>query len=293
MHLKVSPYVTFCQESESRVMSLRRKLAIATWSSPREGNIYGKVTLDARPALDYIQQLREETNEHVTLTHFVTKVLALTLKEPIDLNGYISFGRFIRHKTIDLSVVVAIEGGKNLSMVKLHQADKLSVTEIAQKLNARVNEVRSGQDKDMKQTMNTARWVPWFLLRPLLTLVGWLSSGLGLSIPAFGVRAFPFGAGMITNVGVFGVDEAFVPPTPFARVPLYLLVGSHRDAPYVENGEVSIRREITLTATLDHRFVDGAQAAVIASKLRESFAHPSMVDVKPPAALGEDEGNVL
>jgi pyruvate dehydrogenase E2 component (dihydrolipoamide acetyltransferase) len=26
-------------------MSTRRKLAIATWRSPREGNIYGKMTL--------------------------------------------------------------------------------------------------------------------------------------------------------------------------------------------------------------------------------------------------------
>ena len=34
-------------------MSTRRKLAIATWSSPREGNIYGKLTLDATEALAF------------------------------------------------------------------------------------------------------------------------------------------------------------------------------------------------------------------------------------------------
>lgn len=260
-------------------MSLRRKLAIATWSSPREGNIYGKVILDARPVLKYIDKLRNETGEHITLTHFITKVLALTLKEPIDLNGYISFGRFIPHKSVDLSVAVALDGGKNLSMVKLEKVDQLSVTAIAKILNKRVSKLRAGQDQDMKQTMSTIRWAPWFLLGPLLGLVGWLSSGLGLAIPAFGVRAFPFGAGIITNVGVFGVDEAFVPPTPFARVPLYLLVGSLRDAPYVDEGEVKIRQEITLTATLDHRFVDGAQAAVLAKKLRQAFAHPETIDL--------------
>ena len=260
-------------------MSLRRKISIATWSSPREGNIYGKVILDARPVLEYISKLRKETGEHITLTHFITKVLALTLKEPIDLNGYISLGRFIPHKTVDLSVVVALGGGENLTMAKLHKVDQLSVTEIAQILNKRVDKLRTGQDQDMKQSMNTMRWVPWFLLGPLLSFVGWLSSGLGLSIPAFGVRAFPFGAGIITNVGVFGVDEAFVPPTPFARVPLYLLVGSLRDAPYVSEGEVKVRQEITLTATLDHRFVDGAQAAVLARTLREAFASPEQIDL--------------
>jgi len=34
--------------------STRRKLAIGTWSAPREGNIYGKLTLNAEPALAYI-----------------------------------------------------------------------------------------------------------------------------------------------------------------------------------------------------------------------------------------------
>jgi pyruvate/2-oxoglutarate dehydrogenase complex dihydrolipoamide acyltransferase (E2) component len=262
-------------------MSLRRKIAIATWGSPREGNIYGKVVVDARPALEYIQKLRETHGEHVTVTHLVTRALALTLKEPIDLNGYISFGQFIAHKTVDLSVVVAMNGGKNLSMVKLKKVDELSVLEIARQLNQRISEVRSGKDKNVKQSMSTAKWAPWFILKPLLSLVGWLSGSLGWSIPAFGLKAFPFGAGIITNVGVFGVDEAFVPPTPFARIPLYLLVGAIREAAYVDEGEVKARKEITLTATLDHRFVDGAQAAVLAQKLREAFAHPERIDLEP------------
>ena len=36
-------------------MSTRRKLAIATWGSPREGNIYGKMTLDATPAIGHLE----------------------------------------------------------------------------------------------------------------------------------------------------------------------------------------------------------------------------------------------
>ena len=260
-------------------MSLRRKIAIATWDAPREGNIYGKLIVDARPALAYIQKLRDERSVHVTLTHIVTRALALTLKDSIGLNGYISFGRFIEHSNVDLSVVVALNGGENLSMVKLSDADQHSITEIATMLNQRVNEIRSGADQSMKQHMSTAKWVPWFLLKPLLKFVGWVSTSLGWSIPAFGITAFPFGAGIITNVGVFGVDEAYVPPTTFAGVPIYLLIGVIRDAPVVEAGEVNIRQEVTLTATLDHRFVDGAQAATLAQKLR--------------AVLGDPEGHDL
>ena len=62
------------------------------------------------------------------------------------------------------------------------------------------------------------------------------------------------------------------PPTPFLRVPLYLLVGSLRDAPYVDENEVELGKRSLCYPTLDHRFVDGAQAAVLAKKLREAFA---------------------
>ncbi len=59
--------------------TLRRKLAIASWSSPSEGNIYGKLTVDATEALAYLDHLRETTGEKVTVTHLVGKAVAEAL----------------------------------------------------------------------------------------------------------------------------------------------------------------------------------------------------------------------
>ena len=39
-------------------MTTRRKLAIATWSPPREGNIYGRISVDATEAVKYVEALR-------------------------------------------------------------------------------------------------------------------------------------------------------------------------------------------------------------------------------------------
>ena len=47
--------------------SLRRKLAIATWIAPREGNIYGKLTVDVTNALEYIAWKREKTGQKITI----------------------------------------------------------------------------------------------------------------------------------------------------------------------------------------------------------------------------------
>ena len=48
-------------------MTTRRKLAIATWAAPREGNIFGKLTVDMTDAMSYLQWVREETGEKVTV----------------------------------------------------------------------------------------------------------------------------------------------------------------------------------------------------------------------------------
>ncbi len=59
----------------------------------------------------------------------------------------------------------------------------------------------------------------------------------------------------ITNVGVFGVDAG----TPIITPPeaAILAVGQIRDAPWVVDGELAVRKVTTLSLSFDHRIVDG------------------------------------
>jgi pyruvate dehydrogenase E2 component (dihydrolipoamide acetyltransferase) len=89
---------------------------------------------------------------------------------------------------------------------------------------------------------------------------------------------------------MLGIDEGFAPPTPFARVPLYVLLGAIREQPAVVDGEIVIQPQMTLTATVDHRFVDGYQAAVLANTVRDLFANPWQLDeAKHALPSGESE----
>ena len=54
----------------------------------------------------------------------------------------------------------------------------------------------------------------------------------------FGVKPFPFGSCLVTSVGMMGLDVAFAPFTPFARVPILVMVGAIREKPVVVDGEV-------------------------------------------------------
>lgn len=259
-------------------MSTRRKLAIASWGSPSEGNIYGKLTVDAAPALAYLEQLRQKTGEKVTLTHLVGRAVAAALAQAPTLNGRIVLGRYEPFPTVDIAFLVALEEGQDLAKAKVERASEKSVAQIAAELRERAGKLRGGRDPDFEKSKGMIRLLPTWLLRPLVWLTGFLSGALGLNIPALGVERFPFGSCIITNVGMFGLDEGYAPPTPFARVPVYILVGAVRERPAVVGGQVVVQQQLTLNATVDHRFVDGAQLGVLAKVVRGVLENPAQLD---------------
>ena len=255
-------------------MTTRRKLAIATWSAPSEGNIYGKLTVDATKLVEYVAHLREKHGEKVTVTHVAGKALALALADAPGLNGRIVFGRFVPHKTVDVTFLVVLGEGADLAKAKVQDADKKSVLEIAQELRGRAERLRAGKDDDFEKSKGLLRVLPTWLIRPIVGAVGWLTAALGLNLPALGLEAFPFGSAILTSVGMFGLDEGFAPPTPFARVPIYVLLGAVRPRPAVVDGEVVVRQQMTVTATMDHRFIDGFQGGVLAKVVRKVLEDP-------------------
>lgn len=270
-------------------MTVRRKLAIATWGAPREGNIYGKVTLDATNVLLWLDHIRETTGEKVTITHFVGRAIGEALANAPSLNGYLRLNRYIPHKTVDVSYLVALEEGANLAKAKVDNIDKKSVAEIAAELRTLAARLRSGKDDDFKKAQEPLRFMPVWLIRKLVWLVGLLGSSFGMRIKALGIEPFQFGSAMITSVGMFGLDEGYAPPTPFARVPVLVVIGAMRPAPLVVEGEVVVRSQLTLTATIDHRFMDGYQGGVLAKTIRQCFAAPWSLEghQAPPAAIAD------
>ena len=271
--------------------STRRKLAIGTWSAPREGNIYGKLTLDAEPALEYLREVRERTGHKVTITHFVGKAVAMALAKSPGLNGRILWGKYIPHDSVDIAYLVTLEGGGDLAKAKIADLDKKPMEAVAIELRALAEKLRAGKDDEFEASKNTLKIIPRFLVRPLLWLTGWVASSLGWSVKALGVSKYPFGSAIITSVGMFGLDEGFVPPTPFARVPLYVLVGAVRPRPTVVDGEVVVQQQITITATIDHRFIDGFEGGRLAKIVRSVFEDPKQLDAPAEGAATPEKND--
>ena len=90
---------------------------------------------------------------------------------------------------------------------------------------------------------------------------------------------------MITSVGMLGVEQAFVPFTPFAKVPMLFMVGDITKRAIVgADDKIIAQRMLTLTGTMDHRYADGTEAAKLSKKLKFILENPQLLDETAPAA---------
>ncbi len=261
--------------SRRRPGHLRRKLAVATWRTSKDGRIYARMAVDATPMLEYVERVRAETGERVTLTHVVGTALGHAISEVPEIQARVVMSRIVEFKTVDIGFAVDIDRGNDLASVPVRSVDQKSPVEVARELSPGVSGLRDGTDQGHRTTSRIIRYSPWWALRPVLSFAGLLVSGIGIN--AFGQKRFPLGVGFVSNVGTLGLDEAFLAPLAFARVPVYLAVGAVRDAPTVVDGAVVVRPQVVLVATADHRLVDGAHAGVIVHRMREILADPSVM----------------
>ena len=254
---------------------LRQKLAIASWSAPREGNLYGTIRVDATAILDWIARTREATGVEVTITHVVGAAVARALIVEPSLNGTIRFGRIVPFDKVNISFLVAMADGSDLANVRIDELDQRHPVDVAKELRVRTQLARSGRDNGWEKSKRIIDALPGPLLRRVVGLAGWLSGSLGVEMKPLGIERHAFGSAVITNVGMFGIEEAHIPPVPFARVPLWVLIGALRDVPAVVDGHITAIREFIVGVTADHRFIDGFQAGRLISTFNEILADPS------------------
>jgi len=255
---------------------LRRRVAVATWRPSRDGRIYTRMAVDATAVLAYLEQVRERTGEHVTLTHVVGAALGRAIRTVPEVRARVLLGRILPFDSCDIAFAVDIDGGTDLAPIKVHDVDRKSPLEVARELSFGAARARAGLDPHHSRSAWYVRYAPPLTMRPLLSAAGVLVGGLGVG--AFGQPGFPLGAAFVSNVGSLGLDEGYLAPVPFARVPLYVSIGAVRDEALVVDGEVVVRPQVVIGATADHRLVDGAHAGRIAGVIRELLADPDRLD---------------
>jgi 2-oxoacid dehydrogenases acyltransferase (catalytic domain) len=257
-----------------------RKLAGSTWGRPMDPQFFGDLDLDAGVLLGYIEEARQRTGVHVTLTHMVGKAVAHGLAEVPALRVRLARGREHERESVDVFFIVAAEGGQELTGVKVRGADRKSAAELGEEVSRRCAAIGSGDDPELGRSKALLTLLPPTALRWGLRVAAWLTSDLNLDLSSLGMPRQAFGGAMITSVGIWGITRAYSPLAHYYRVPVLILIGAVRDQPAVVAGEVAVRPMLTLTATFDHRYVDGFHAAQFARAVQDYCANPAAFE--PP-----------
>ncbi|KAE9003306.1 hypothetical protein PR003_g17957 [Phytophthora rubi] len=264
-------------------MSPRRKMMISTFGPPDSGMILGTLQLDMTKTNDYIAERRKASDCHLTITHIVLSALGKALGKAPSVNGHLVFGKYYPAPTVDISCLVAVGAGKDLGVCRLPEIDKMTLLDVANRVRGDATKIRSGKDKGQEDRNKIMSVLPTWVIRPMLNFFTWLGSACGFRIPPVGVEPYMFGSCMVTSVGMMGLDLAFSPITPYSQVPMLVTIGSIMDKAVVVDGKVEVRPMLTLTTTIDHRYVDGSEAARMAKNLKAFVEDPNLLEAVPGA----------
>ncbi len=247
---------------------------------------FGDLEVDATALQRYEDEVRCATGVHVTLTHLVGRAVAHGLTAVPALQVRLAHGREYDRESVDVFFIVSTAGGQELTGVKVTGADRKSAVDIAREVTSRCAAIEAGNDPELGRSKAMLTRLPPRMLRLALHLGAWLTSDLNLDLSGLGMPRQAFGGAMITSVGMWGVGHAYSPLAHYYRVPLLVLVGAVRKCPTVVDDEVVIRPMLTITATFDHRFVDGFHAAQFAAAVRDYCEDPARFE--PAQRVSED-----
>jgi pyruvate dehydrogenase E2 component (dihydrolipoamide acetyltransferase) len=257
-----------------------RRIANAMWPAPADPQIYGALELDATPALAFIERARA-TGQRVTPTHLVGRALAHALTVVPDLNVQIRRGRARPRPTVDIFFITAVERGHDLSGVKIVDVPAKPAIAVAEELAHRARALKGGADRDFTRAKRIMDRTPPWLLRRLLRVSARLANDLRLDVPGLGLHPSPFGSAMVTSVGMFGLPQGFAPLAWMYDVPVLLLVGEIASRPVAIDGRVEVRPILPISATIDHRYVDGWHVSRAMTAFRDYLREPARFEPAP------------
>lgn len=263
---------------EKKDVSSFRKLAIGTWRTTYDPTVYGTLSVRMEKALEYIERFREKHGVKLTVTHLVARATAEALRKCPDANAILRFNKIYLRKKVTISVLVVQtdqgDGKVDLTAAKIEDADQKSLKEMAAEMAATIEKVRQRKDAALEKGKSTISMIPFMFMNAFTSLLHFLMYTLNLDLSAFGMPRDAFGSVTITNVGSLGLDIAYVPLVPYTAVPIFVAPGAVSDEPVVDDGKVIPGKVMRINASFDHRFIDGAHAAVLARTMKEMMENP-------------------
>lgn len=217
-------------------MSPTRKIIAERMSQSNLEKPCAALTLSVN--MDQMVQLREMYKRkgiRVSYDSIIVRVVANTIKKNMLINSVLEGDNIVVKK--DVNIGVAIDGEKGLVVPVIKQASEMDVTQISEKLQAYVSQVKSN---------------------------------------CLDVGDLCGGTFTVTNLGMFDIEQFTPVINPPECCILAVGAIKRKFVPDVNDNPVVVN-EMKMTLVFDHRIVDGAPAARFLSEIKQTMEMPGML----------------
>ncbi len=257
-----------------------RKVASAMYRKPRDSKIYGSVEIDVTMLEQFIVKKRKEGIK-TTLTQLITLIVGRSIATEVpEMNAYIRRGKVIRRKQVDAMVSVLLKSDE-MGSVKIENADQVTVSELSEIIAKKIKESRQGEENKAMQSKQVLSSLPWPFRNWVFNLYKKITIDWGLKVPGINLSSDSFGSYVISNIGTLGLDTGYAALLPSSNVSIVLIIGKVYKKPVVVNDQIVPRKILLLSATLDHRVVDGSHGGKLFRYIKYLIKNPELLDKKP------------
>jgi pyruvate dehydrogenase E2 component (dihydrolipoamide acetyltransferase) len=198
-------------------------------------HVYFTIPVDLSKLLELRKQINESREAELTITDFISAAVVKALEKHPHMNSSLINDKIVQYKSINIGIAVGLEDGLIVPVIKNAQCKK--ITEISSETKVLVEKARAGK------------------LMP---------------------EEYQGGTFTISNLGMFGVEEfTAIINQPETGI---LAVGAAIDSPVVtiQNGEkkIDIKPIMKITLSVDHRVIDGMQAAKFIKCIKDILENP-------------------
>jgi pyruvate dehydrogenase E2 component (dihydrolipoamide acetyltransferase) len=141
-------------------MNSKKKALMAMWSHPFDPIIYGTVNLKVDKLQEFLKNESQINGRKIGITVFILKVMSQVYKKFPQLNGHITFGKFLPKDTVDISCMVSVNGGKGLEMITINECDNKSLLQISKEVNNKKEIYEENSDAYYNRKLLIAKTIP-------------------------------------------------------------------------------------------------------------------------------------
>ena len=240
----------------------------------------------------YLRKKRAEGMPGLGLLHlFIAGYIRVVSQKPA-VNRFVSGRRIYARNNIEYVMSIKKEmksdAGETSIKLKFTPADTLGT--VYEKLNAAVDEVRSGkQDTSTDKVAAAFMKLPRFIIQFLINVVLFFDY-FGL-LPQALLDASPFhGSIIITDLGSLGIPPVYHHLYNLGNLPAFVALGAKRRVNELQaDGTVKQKKYLDYTVVTDERICDGFYFAQAFKYMKSYLRHPEVLE-EPPEEIIEDNG---